>query len=98
VQRGQALKCDEVLLTQDELLARLRSSEEKVLVTPDDAVDKLLKQNSIAVRLMERPASDFIARLGLGKIRRGETVSVEELDANYIRRSDAEIFSLPKLR
>jgi hypothetical protein len=25
-------------------------------------------------------------------------VTVDELDANYIRRSDAEIFSLPKLR
>ena len=36
-----------------------------------------------------------IARVGLQKIARGETVSVEKLDANYIRRSDAEIFSKP---
>jgi hypothetical protein len=39
-----------------------------------------------------------MARIGLRKIARGEVVSVDELDANYIRRSDAEIFSLPKLR
>jgi len=29
---------------------------------------------------------------------RGETILSETLDANYIRRSDAEIFSLPKLQ
>ena len=38
-----------------------------------------------------------IAQLGLHKLLRGNTVSIEELDANYIRRSDAEIFSLPKI-
>ena len=37
--------------------------------------------------------SDAIARLGWKKILAGETVSPETLEANYIRRSDAEIFS-----
>jgi tRNA A37 threonylcarbamoyladenosine modification protein TsaB len=39
------------------------------------------------------PRSDAIARLGWEKIRKGETVSPEDLEANYIRRSDAEIFA-----
>ena len=30
---------------------------------------------------------------GLKKLLAGETVSVEDLDANYLRRSDAEIFA-----
>jgi hypothetical protein len=45
---------------------------------------------------MERPRSDAIARLGIMKILAGQTVSVEALDANYIRRSGAEIFSARK--
>ncbi len=43
-----------------------------------------------------RPDSVAIARIGLVKIARGLTVAPEQLDANYIRRSDAEIFSAPK--
>jgi hypothetical protein len=31
--------------------------------------------------------------LGWKKIQTGQTVSAEDLEANYIRRSDAEIFS-----
>jgi hypothetical protein len=33
-----------------------------------------------------------MARIGAVKLLAGETVSVEALDANYLRRSDAEIF------
>jgi hypothetical protein len=40
-----------------------------------------------------RPGSDAIARIGWEKITRGETISPENLEANYIRRSDAEIFA-----
>lgn len=98
VRKGQASKREEVLLTQEELLARAKNREEGLLVTSDAAIENLLASHSIAVKLIERPGSDFIARIGAGKIRRSEVVSVEELDANYIRRSDAEIFSLPKLR
>jgi tRNA threonylcarbamoyladenosine biosynthesis protein TsaB len=46
-------------------------------------------------RVIEVPAiqSDTIARLGWRKIEAHDTISTEELEANYIRRSDAEIFS-----
>lgn len=98
VRDGQALKGEEVLMTQHELLARAPRSEEMLLVTADPAIEKLLAEHSITARRLERPGAEVIARIGLKKIRRGEVVSVAELDANYIRRSDAEIFSLPKLR
>lgn len=97
VKNKRAGKREEVLMTQEDLIARLRSSKE-TLVTPDTSLEKLLAEQSVTVRLIERPGSDFVARIGMRKIGRGEVVSVEELDANYIRRSDAEIFSLPKLR
>jgi hypothetical protein len=47
----------------------------------------------LQVHTIERPRSDVIAQLGWQKIESGQVVSPEELDANYIRRSDAEIFS-----
>jgi hypothetical protein len=43
-------------------------------------------------RLAERPDSSMIARIGARKLMAGQTISVEALDANYLRRSDAEIF------
>jgi hypothetical protein len=42
------------------------------------------------------PTSGDVAMLGWRKIQVGETVLPEELEANYIRRSDAEIFSKTK--
>ena len=39
--------------------------------------------------------AESIARVGWRKMQSGETVAPEQLDANYIRRSDAEIFSKP---
>jgi hypothetical protein len=45
--------------------------------------------------IVERPDSAEIAILGWRNLQAGLTVSPEELDANYVRRSDAEIFSKP---
>jgi len=42
------------------------------------------------------PTSADVAMLGWRKIQLGETVLPEEVEANYIRRSDAEIFSKTK--
>ena len=98
VASGLATKTEEALLTQEELLARVRQRKGLLLVTPDAAIETLLSQNEVPVTVLERAGSESVARIGLDKIARGETVSVEDLDANYIRRSDAEIFSLPKLR
>jgi tRNA threonylcarbamoyladenosine biosynthesis protein TsaB len=88
--RGIATRKDERLVTQDEFVARVQG---RVAVTPDEELAKAAR--SADVLTIERPTSVDIARIGLQKIARGETVTVEELDANYIRRSDAEIFAKP---
>ena len=98
---GRALTMQrEELLTQDGFLAALASLavEEPVwLVTSDTALAELAAQSGCAVNMVARPGSDVIARIGAGKLLAGETVSVEALDANYLRRSDAEIFFKGKI-
>ena len=90
VRDGSAVKIRESLLTQEELPAFVKSSGEVTVVTSDEAIAK-----RVGARRVARPQSDSIARLALKKILSGQTVSPEELDANYIRRSDAEIFARP---
>lgn len=63
------------------------------VVTPDENIAEFLAGHGTEVELVDRPLSDAIAALGWRKVIKGETVSPEALDANYIRRSDAEIFS-----
>ncbi len=80
----------EQLLTRPEFIteAEAVSRNTHAIVTPDASIAQL----SLAIRMLERPTSELIARMGLSKLLRGETVAIEALDANYIRRSDAEIF------
>src|SRR5262249_8150310 len=82
----------ESLLTRPEFLQHL-SLEISTIVTCDESLVQLVAANGCdaTVELVIRPGSERIARIGLSKVLRGETVSVEALDANYIRRSDAEL-------
>ncbi|PYX09944.1 MAG: tRNA (adenosine(37)-N6)-threonylcarbamoyltransferase complex dimerization subunit type 1 TsaB [Acidobacteria bacterium] len=80
----------ERLLTRQEFLDAALA---KTVVTSDKVVSDAARNVALKVVEIERPRSDAIARLGWKKILTGETVSPEALDANYIRRSDAEIFS-----
>ncbi len=80
----------ERLLTKEEFLSAANGA---VVVTPDKSVTDAATAAGLRVQDMERPRSDAIARIGWRKIQLGETTSAEALDANYIRRSDAEIFA-----
>ena len=84
----------ERLLTRDEFVSE---AGPRTVVTPDAQISEVATVAGIQVRLVDYPRANIIAQLGWERILRGETVSPEELEANYIRRSDAEIFSLPKL-
>ncbi len=86
----------EQLIAQEELVATLRSNLGSLFVTPDKSIAAVVEEHGLAVVVVEWPQSDFIARIGLEKILAGNTVSPGDLDANYIRRSDAEIFSKPR--
>jgi tRNA threonylcarbamoyladenosine biosynthesis protein TsaB len=64
------------------------------IVTPDAKIADLAREKGLRVTQVAYPRADVIARLGLEKIQAGEVVSAESLDANYIRRSEAEIKKL----
>lgn len=67
-----------------------------VTYTPDAVIENRVRESGSPAEPVARPGADVYARLGLQKFLAGETVPADILDANYIRRSDAEIFSLPK--
>ncbi len=79
----------ERLLTRDEWL---HSAGEEMIVTPDHTIAQAARAKGLHVVEVERPRSDAIAQLGWRKFAAGETVSAEALEANYIGRSEAELF------
>ena len=81
---------DERLLTWQEFLGE---AEGRRVVTPEENITRAAGSAGLTVERVEPPTSGTIARLGWKKILRGQTVSPEHLEANYLRRSDAEIFS-----
>jgi tRNA threonylcarbamoyladenosine biosynthesis protein TsaB len=63
--------------------------------TPDAVLAEQVKKSGSPAEELARPSADFYARAGLMKFAAGLTVTPEALDANYIRRSDAEILGTP---
>ncbi len=81
----------ERLLSKAEFLAAAQGS---TVVASDLALITLARQAGLSV-VAEAPSVEMIARLGLRKLQAAETVSPEGLEANYMRRSDAEMFVKP---
>jgi tRNA threonylcarbamoyladenosine biosynthesis protein TsaB len=90
VSAGRAMMIEERLITVQALTL---SDGELTLVTSDKTIAETLRARGVPVAEVAVQQSDAIASLGWKKILAGETVSPEALEANYIRRSDAEIFS-----
>jgi len=82
----------EELLSQAEFLSCARES---TVATPDAALADLARDAGLPVLAVDPPDSERIARFGWKKLQAGETVSPERLEANYMRRSDAEMFVKP---
>jgi tRNA threonylcarbamoyladenosine biosynthesis protein TsaB len=80
----------ERLLTRQEMLT---AADHHPIVTPDAGLAEFARAAGLKVQEIERPQSDMIARLAWLKLGKKETIAPDVLDANYIRRSDAEIFS-----
>jgi len=70
-----------------DFLAQLPSLHSRVITTLAKLAD---------ATVVEALRADAIARIGLQKLLAGDTADPASLDANYIRRSDAELFALPK--
>jgi tRNA threonylcarbamoyladenosine biosynthesis protein TsaB len=75
------------------LVEFMQASEGSLVVIPHQNLVGAAREAGLKVKEIDPPRADTIARLGWHKIRTGEITSPEALDANYIRRSDAEIFS-----
>jgi tRNA threonylcarbamoyladenosine biosynthesis protein TsaB len=89
---GELSRQREELLTQQDFLATLSTGRPAVIITGDSALAELAAASHSAVVVVTSPGSEVVVRIGARKLLAGETVSVEALDANYLRRSDAEIF------
>jgi tRNA threonylcarbamoyladenosine biosynthesis protein TsaB len=88
--RRAILRSERLLPREEFLRAHAR------FVTSDQAIADIARGAGLQVELVPYPGSAAIARIGWEKLQAGHTVTPEALEANYIRRSDAEIFSSPK--
>jgi tRNA threonylcarbamoyladenosine biosynthesis protein TsaB len=77
-------------ITRDEFLNLVSGSK---VVTPDSGIAEIAQSAGAAVQIIESPGAEVIARLGWKKILSGQTVLPDQLEANYMGRSDADIFS-----
>ena len=63
------------------------------VLSPDAKIVEALVASGAAAQQVEAVHADEIGRLGLSKFLVGDLADVATLDANYIRRSDAELFT-----
>jgi tRNA threonylcarbamoyladenosine biosynthesis protein TsaB len=89
---GSARLERESLLNEEEFVALARGKL-AVVVTPDRLALGWAQKHGLQALAVEHPRSDALARIGLKKLLAGESVAPADLEANYIRRSDAEIFA-----
>jgi tRNA threonylcarbamoyladenosine biosynthesis protein TsaB len=80
----------ERLIAKEELLEEYRGQK---IVVFDPALADAARSHGMQVEQVTEPRADVIARLGWEKIQLGEIAPADALEANYIRRSDAEIFA-----
>jgi tRNA threonylcarbamoyladenosine biosynthesis protein TsaB len=89
----------ERILNREEFVRAAKSNVVAThVVTPDPRWADIARSGGIDTELIRYPDSTVIARMAWERLQRGETIGPAELQANYIRRSDAEIFSKPAQR
>jgi tRNA threonylcarbamoyladenosine biosynthesis protein TsaB len=91
VSGDKAVMLEEKLCPGEEFVSAIRSASPVAVVTSDSRIAELAAGFNTRVRQVSHPSTELVATIGLKKLLAGETISVEELDANYIRRSDAEV-------
>ena len=67
----------------------------RAVSTTDALLAETARKSGLTVTVLESISTAAIAGLGWQKLLRDQTVSPEQLDANYIRRTDAELFARP---
>ena len=91
IRGGETRLRNEALQSSTTVLSGARGA---IVSTPDAALAQMARDQKFTVHHVTVGAED-IARVGWRKMQAGEAVSPEHLEANYIRRSDAEMFSKP---
>ena len=81
-----ALVGDEHLIVRTEFV----ESAQGHVVTTDARLSEELAARGKPAELISHPGSAGVVRLGWEKLQAGQLVALERLEANYIRRSDAE--------
>jgi tRNA threonylcarbamoyladenosine biosynthesis protein TsaB len=80
----------EQLMSKAEFLSAAPGS---AVITSTPTWAAVAREAGLSVLQVEPPSVEGIARLGLRKLQAGETVSPDRLEASYMRRSDAEMFT-----
>jgi tRNA threonylcarbamoyladenosine biosynthesis protein TsaB len=78
----------ESILSRTEFLAQAKGWS---VVTPDSVIAEAARAAGLTVSVLDPISAADVARLGWRKIQSGQTVGPEQLEANYIRRTDAEM-------
>jgi len=78
----------EHMLARSEFLAQAKGWN---IVTPDPVLAEAARAAGLSVKALPPISADQVAALGWRKIQSGETVTPAQLEANYIRRTDAEM-------
>jgi tRNA threonylcarbamoyladenosine biosynthesis protein TsaB len=98
---GLTLAGEEAVTTLQDFVVRVAAEsvgQPACWITPDagllDALPdwKALEAKGHVVELVAPPFSRLLGQLAYSKFLRGETTDALSLDANYVRRSDAEVF------
>ncbi len=87
-----------VQTSREEILSKaefLSLTSESSVATSDLNLAAVAREAGLSVFVVDPPGAEMIARFGWMKLRIGDTVSPERLEANYMRRSDAELFVKP---
>lgn len=86
---GTALLSEQLLL-RDEFIFQAKHA---VVATTDTGLVETLRGAGLTAIAVDYPGAESIARVAWRRLQAGQTVTPEQLEANYIRRSDAEIFA-----
>jgi tRNA threonylcarbamoyladenosine biosynthesis protein TsaB len=90
VTHGVAHLLGERMLANDKVP---QAAESQIVVTSDKAMAEAASPIGSSAALIAPLGAAQVALVGWRKLQAGETVTPEQLEANYIRRSDAEIFA-----
>jgi len=89
---GELRATGETLCAEMSLKKQVPRTRDTLLITPEKRIAELARDGGISVVEVPWPGSEAVGMLGLRKIARGETVTPDQLDANYIRRDDNLFF------